>query len=111
MKNTKDKGKLRFLIYRSGDKYLGICFELGIVEEENDLDKLMYRLKNGAEATVKAVVENKLDDSHLNKKVSLKYYLWWYFSVILKMKDLFILEQSKKIENFRNLNNIAPSCI
>jgi len=111
MKNTKDKGKIRFLIYRSKHQYIGVCFELGIIEEADDEEKLIYRLKNGAQAMVKAVAENGLDDSHLNKNVSLKYYLYWYLSIFLKLRDSLILEQSKRIENFRNINNLAPSCI
>ena len=99
------------LIYKTRARYVGVCFELGIVEEENNVDKLMYRLKNGAEAMVIAVIKDKLDDSHLNKKVSLKYYFLWYFSWILKINNSSVLEQSKQIDNFHNIQNLAPSCI
>jgi hypothetical protein len=110
MKNTKEDGKLRFLIYKSTANYVGVCFELGLVEEEEDLKKLIYRLKNGAEATVKAIVDNNLDETHLNKKVPLKYELMWYLGAIIKFKNKFHLMETKPITNF-NINNVAPSCI
>lgn len=111
MKNTKVRGKLRFLVYKSGDYYTGICFELGIVEENKDVNKLLYRLKNGSEAIVKAVIENNLDESHLNKRVALKYYLIWYFGWIVNFKGGYGLRESKLVDNFRNREQLAPSCI
>jgi hypothetical protein len=110
MKNTKDKGKLRFLVYKSGEKYIGVCFELGIVEEEADQEKLLYRLKNGAEAMVKAVVENNLDETHLNKNVGFKYEFMWSLGSLLKFRDGFNLREMKPISSF-NIKNAAPSCI
>jgi len=110
MKNTKKEGQLRFLVYKSGVNYVGVCFELGIVEEEADLDKLFYRLRNGAEALVRAVVENDLDETHLNKKVSFKYELIWYLGWLLKFKDGFNLKEMKPIANF-NVKNAAPVCV
>lgn len=111
MKNTKEKGKLRFLIYKSKDKYIGVCFELGIVEEEENVDNLINRLKNGSEAVVKAVVKNNLDASHLNKGVALKYELIWYLGWVIKFKDGFNLKELRPISNFKDISRLAPSCI
>jgi hypothetical protein len=110
MKNTKKEGKLRFLVYKSGAGYVGVCFELGIVEEEADLNQLFYRLRNGAEAMVKAVVENNLDETHLNKKVGFKYEFMWHLGWALKVKDGFDLKEVKPIANF-NIKNAAPVCV
>lgn len=111
MKNTKDKGKLRFLIYKSKNNYVGICFELGIIEEEENLNKLIHRLRNGSEAIVKAVMKNNLDDSHFNKVVAMKYYFIWYLGWIINFKSGFGLRELRPINNFNNINNLAPSCI
>ena len=111
MKNTVNKGKLRFLIYESNSRYVGVCFELGIVEEEKNVDKLIYRLKNGSEAIVKAVIDNNLDNSHINKRVALKYYFIWYFGWIIKFKNGFNLKELRPINNFRNIQDLAPNCI
>lgn len=110
MKNTKKEGKLRFLIYKSTDHYVGVCFELGLVEEEQDFKQLMYRLKNGAEASVKAIMENNLDETYLNQKVSFKYEFMWYLGWMMKLKNGFNLKEMKPITDF-NINNVAPSCI
>ena len=111
MKNTKQKGKLRFLVYESNHGYVGVCFELGIVEEEKNVDKLMHRLKNGSEAIVKAVIENNLDESHLNKKINWKYEFIWYFAWLIKFKSGFNLKELKPINNFSNIQNLAPNSI
>ena len=111
MKNTKNKGNLRFMIYGSEGKYIGVCFELGIVEEEKNLEKLMYRIRNGTEAVVKAVKENNLDAKHLNKNVGLKYEMMWYLGWVIQFKKGYKLKVLKPIENFNNQANLAPSCL
>lgn len=101
MKNTIKKGKIRFLVYKNKDLYTGVCFELGLVEQEKTKEKVFKRLKNGANAMLTAINEKELDETHINKSVSLKYELFWYFSFLLKIKDLLVLEDSDII-NFKN---------
>lgn len=110
MKNRIEGGQLRFLVYKSKENYIGICFELGIVEEAADFKVVLSKMKNGAEAMLKAIQENKLDETHLNKRVSFKYELIWYLSVLLDFKRGFNLKEKMPVSDF-SIGNVAPNCI
>lgn len=75
MKNTKERGVIRFLIYkRKEDKlFTGICLDLDIVEQAEDVEFLRKSLIEAAQGYVEAVCKNNLTDNLLNKPIPKKY--------------------------------------
>lgn len=105
MKNTKKQGKLRFLIYGSKNHYIGICYELGLVEEGNSINQVKYRLSNGAKAIFETCLKESLPDDILNSRPPLKYafiffaipFIFPFLNFISQLRDLFsfsIFEQN-----------------
>lgn len=85
--NTLEKGTLHFVILKWGDGYLGICKELGFVEEWDDQEQVLSHLINGAVATLKAVKDNPKLQPSLNTKPPLKYLAIFYIAPILSYWD------------------------
>ncbi len=83
MKNTIEKGKFSFLVYQTGNKFIGICKETGYVEESDTLDGVIYRLNNGTKAILKSVMENPGLLPSINQRPPLKYFLLFYLVPII----------------------------
>lgn len=104
MKNTKQKGKLRFLIYGSKHDYIGICYEIGMVEQGNSIEQVKHRLMNGAKAILETCVKENLPNNILNTRPPLKYTLIFYgipFVVLLtnfisQIRELFSFDIFEK---------------
>ena len=105
MKNTLKQGKIRFMIVGRGNKYIGICYEFGFVEEGDSLDYVQKRLLNGVIALLGAHKKDKnLNIKSLNTRPSLKYALLFYAypfiigiaSVLLRFKNIFTLNTYSK---------------
>ncbi len=75
MKNTKEQGQFRFIVYKKPqDKYfVGICLDLDIVEEDENPIRLRKNLEEAAQGYLEAVGKNNLNDELLNKQVPGKY--------------------------------------
>jgi len=94
--NTKQFGKLRMFVYKSGEYYVGVCLELDeIVWEKTKADAIRHLL-TACEGYLEAIAKDNLPDSLLNEKTPLKYRLIYYFgtaaNAICKMKDFFSIE-------------------
>lgn len=76
MKNTKQQGQFRFIIYkRALDKcYTGVCLDLDIVEEDKDSIALRKSLEEAARGYFEAVIKKNLPDTLLNKPSPKKYW-------------------------------------
>ncbi|MCX6806645.1 MAG: hypothetical protein NT135_00765 [Candidatus Berkelbacteria bacterium] len=76
MKNTKKSGVLRFLIYkRAQDKlFTGVCLDLDIVEQADNLEKLRKSLEEAAFGYVDAVRKKDLSEKLLNQPAPKKYW-------------------------------------
>lgn len=68
---------LRFLIMRGEKKFFGVCLEFNITEEHEDSEKLAQILKDMAISHIKAVKNNNLDKSLLDRKANKKYFEIW----------------------------------
>lgn len=73
-KNTKERGRLRFMIYESKPRlYTAVCLELGLVREGDDPLKLRARISGLARKYLESVIKNNLDDRLLNQDLPAKY--------------------------------------
>ncbi len=74
--NTKQKGVIKFLIYRGdGDSmYTAVCLTFDIVEHGKDLEELKKSIEEAARTHLESVIKNKLDDSLLNRSAPQKYW-------------------------------------
>lgn len=68
--NTKATGQIRVLVYRQApNKYVGVVFEFGIVDEGKDAEGLYYKLMSAAKEFLMFVKTKDLPDHNLNKTV------------------------------------------
>ena len=81
--NTKELGKLRLFVYKTGAEYIGVCLELNlIVREKTQRDAVKHLLKM-TQGYLETVLAENLDNKLLNEKVSLKYYLIYYSGLLV----------------------------
>lgn len=82
MKNTKKRGIIRFFVYKKGKTYVGVCLELDIVEEGENVEKLKKSLIEAAQGYVETVIKEKMDDKLLNRPAPKNY--WNKYEAFLK---------------------------
>lgn len=94
--NTKEFGKLRMFIYKSGTQYIGVCLELNVIVWEKTQKEALQHLLNASAGYLETVLKENMTDSLLNEKVPLKYRLRYYtglfINTIHKMKNFFSIE-------------------
>ena len=105
MKNTKEKGQFRFIIYKKPqDKYFtGVCLDLDIFEQDKNPEQLKRNLLEAAQGYLEAVKKKDLTDELLNQPSPKKYWqilkdLEKYFHLmhqISEPRQLFPLEDSQ----------------
>ena len=76
--NTKKFGKLRFVVYKSKDQYIGVCLELDEVITEESIEKAANRIIEACKGYVETVIKENLSDDLLNQRAPLKYYIRYY---------------------------------
>jgi hypothetical protein len=84
-KNTKKKGQATVFIYREGKKFIGVCLELCIVEENKNLNVLRHNMREAVEGYVEAVIKNGLSEDLLNRPAPKEY--WNRFLNYLKQES------------------------
>ena len=94
--NTKEFGKLRMFVYKSGNQFIGVCLELNIIVWEKSQKDAVVHLLKASDGYLKTVLSENLPVSLLNEKVSLKYYLIYYTGLFIntvhKMRNFFSVE-------------------
>lgn len=79
MQNTKEKAHFTLFIYPTKSGFIGVCLELDIVDNGDDLRELEARMKKSVESYVRRVCSNdKFDGSHLNRHAPRKYWLAFF---------------------------------
>ncbi|MEK7211873.1 MAG: hypothetical protein AAB731_04530 [Patescibacteria group bacterium] len=73
MSNTKRGGLVRFFIFKEGKKYIGLCLDLDIVEENVSLEALKASLSEAAVGYVETVINGDMSDRLLNKAIPKSY--------------------------------------
>ena len=74
MKNSYKKGSITLFIYPESNKFVGVCLELDIVEEGNDLEWVKNSLLDATRTHVEIVVKNKLSETLLNRPAPKEYW-------------------------------------
>jgi|SRR3989338_512141 len=72
--NTRLSGRVTHFVYRSKDRYVGVCLEFDIVDDDPNKEVLFERLQARAVSYVKYVCENEMDDALLNRHAPKKYW-------------------------------------
>jgi hypothetical protein len=104
MKNSKHFGEATVFIYPGKDKYIGVCLELDLVDEDKDKDVLAERMKQRLESYVSYIHEKGFDDKLLNRPAPKKY--WNKFYQFLEL----MREEEKKRMNAKPMSRpMAPS--
>ena len=101
MKNTKENGVLRFMIFREGKEreYTGICLDLSMVKVNKDPIVLKKDLELAANGYISVVRKNKLPDSLLNQQDN------------LPQKYLETYELANRLWHHQSIKNSAPQKI
>ena len=66
-KNTYKQGKLQYLFYKQGKKYVGICLDLNIYEEGSNFEDVLNTVTKMSQDHVEYVIKNKLSEDLLNR--------------------------------------------
>ena len=78
--NTKKSGAMELLVYKDGDKFIGVCLTFDIVEEGENPIELMKSIREAAELHLQTVINANLPDELLNRYAPEEYWEK-YFSV------------------------------
>ena len=99
--NTKTKGTFHFKIFKWNERYLGICWETGDVQEGNSFDVVKTKLLNGTHAILHTVVKSK--DSLLgsiNTTPPFKYQIMYRMALPLSVIESFKDNKEYSVSSF-----------
>ena len=90
MKNTKSEGMFRIFFYPSEGGWVGVCPEFGVVHRGDDIVSVKKEILQSAKEYLEFVRKLNLDDSQLNKSISLIHYVRYYLNKIrfLSRRDI-----------------------
>ena len=72
--NTYKRGTLRFLIFKKGKRYVGVCLDLDLVEEADTFKKAESGIFKLAKFHVETVIKKNLGKELLNRPAPEKYW-------------------------------------
>jgi hypothetical protein len=101
MKNTKTAGRVTHFVYWHKDRYIGVCLEFDIVDEDTDKEVLFERLQERAASYVAYVCEKGHDDALLNRHAPKKY--WNLF--------LAALDSQRRLAKAGSVGRAMPSAV
>lgn len=97
-KNTLQKGFARFIIFRDGNDWYGVCLEFNIVESGSTPQEAMLLLVEAVEGYLESARKIKAGPHILNQKPDAEYQEMW--DAAQERKKI----TSKEIFSFGNLN-------
>lgn len=93
MRNTLKSGKLRSLIYKAGNGYVGICYETGYVLEGETIEEVKLHIENSLSATLQTIKNGHLSEDAINQKPALvdriKFYTIPLFFALKRLEISF----------------------
>lgn len=89
-KNTYKQGKLQYLFYKQGKKYVGVCLDLNIYEEGSNFEDVLKTVTKMSQDHVKYVIKNKLSEDLLNRPAPKKYWELYNKTTTGKTKNTLI---------------------
>lgn len=94
MKNAKHFGEVTVFIYPSKDRYIGVCLELDLIDDDRDKEVLTERMKQRLQSYVTYIQKKNLDDSFLNRPAPKKYWNKFY-----QFLDIMREEEKKRMHS------------
>lgn len=115
MRNTLNKGKFRYIIFKEADEWYGVALEFNIVVQGDDKLEVMSELFNAVRGYIQTTKKFKLRDAVLNQKADKEYELLW--NELNESKTAKSLQSKEKLSikpsqvfNFGYTNNLAFAC-
>jgi len=107
MRNTIQKGKFQFLIIGIGEeRYIGLCKELGFIEEGKTMEEVEKHLVNSTLLLLKTVKENPEFEESLNLGLPFRYRLLFHTIPLVALIASF---SNKLSANIRFFTSDIPS--
>lgn len=76
-KNTLNRGKVRYIIFKEGDTWYGVALEFNIIEEGNNPRDVMLSLFEAIQGYVETAQKLKIRPMPLNQKPDEEYQKMW----------------------------------
>lgn len=115
MKNTLNKGKFRYIIFKEVNDWYGVALEFNLVVQGDDKLEVMSELFNVVHGYLHTTRKFKLRDNVLNQKSDIEYELLWDKlngtdeRVRVKLPEKLTIKPSQ-VFNFGYTNNLAFAC-
>ncbi|MFH1077889.1 MAG: hypothetical protein V1745_01225, partial [Patescibacteria group bacterium] len=88
MKNTKFCGGVTLFIYPVKSRYIGVCLELDLIDEDTDRDILAERMKRRVQSYIAYIQKKEYHDTLLNRPAPKKYWDKFYqFLTIMREEE------------------------
>lgn len=101
MSNSKHLGAATIFIYLRKDKYIGVCLELDLIDEDRDKEVLRERMRERIRSYVNYIERKNFDDSFLNRSAPKKYWNKFYqFLNLMKAEEKKHMRSTSKSRSF-----------
>jgi len=88
MKNTKQFSEVTVFIYPKKDRYIGVCLELDLIDEDVDKNILSERMKKRVRSYIAYIKKRNSDDALLNRPAPKRYWNKFYqFLDIMRQEE------------------------
>lgn len=98
MKNSKQHGAATVFVYPNKEKYIGVCLELDLIDEDRNKEVLVDRMKQRIQSYVCYVHKKDHDDTLLNRPAPKKYWDKFY-----QFLELMHAEEKKRMRSTASL--------
>lgn len=115
MRNTLNKGKFRYIIFKEAGEWYGVALEFNLVVQGDDKLEVMSELFNAVRGYLNTAKKFKLRDNVLNQRSDAEYELLWDklngLNENMRRKSLDKLTiKPEQVFNFGYTNNLAFAC-
>ncbi|MDP2926987.1 MAG: hypothetical protein Q8N65_02535 [bacterium] len=76
-KNTLQKGRVRYIVFKEGDKWYAVALEFNIIEAGDDPREVLLYLFEAIRGYVKSVIKIKARPQVLNQRADEEYEKLW----------------------------------
>jgi hypothetical protein len=76
-KNTVERGRVRWIVFREGDTWFGVALEFNLVVEADDPQTALFELHTAIGGYVESVKSSKMRPFVLNQTPLFEYALLW----------------------------------
>ena len=104
MKNAKHFAEATVFIYPNKDKYVGVCLELDLIDEDSDKEVLAERMKQRVQSYISYIHKKDFDDSLLNRPAPKKYWNKFY-----QFLELMREEEKKRMRSATTIRSTMTS--